>query len=80
MHQEHKAGDKLYVDFAGKKLSITDKETGEIAAVEVFVAILGASQLTHVEAVASSRKTSFKSVKTPFIISVVYRQPSCRIT
>jgi transposase len=42
MHMDHKAGDKLYVDFAGQKLSITDKETGEIIAVEVFVAILGA--------------------------------------
>ena len=59
MHQEHKAGDKLYVDFAGEKLSITDKETGEITAVEVFVAILGASQLTYVEAVASQQKEDF---------------------
>lgn len=46
MHMDHKAGDKLYVDFAGEKMHITDKETGEIIAVEVFVAILGASQLT----------------------------------
>ena len=28
MHLDHKAGDKLYVDFAGEKLCITDKETG----------------------------------------------------
>ena len=43
MHQEHKTDDKLYVDFAGEKLSITDKETGEVTAAEFFVAILGAS-------------------------------------
>jgi transposase len=59
MHMDHKAGDKLYVDFAGQKLSITDKETGEIIAVEVFVAILGASQLTYVEAVLSQQKEDF---------------------
>lgn len=59
MHMDHKAGDKLYVDFAGEKLSITDKETGEVIAVEVFVGILGASQLTYVEAVLSQQKEDF---------------------
>jgi len=59
MHQDHKAGDKLYVDFAGVKLSLTDKETGEVTEVEVFVAILGASQLTYVEAVMSQQKEDF---------------------
>lgn len=59
MHIDHKAGDKLYVDFAGEKLSITDKETGEVTPVEVFIAILGASQLTYVEAVMSQQKEDF---------------------
>ena len=59
MHMDHKVGDKLYVDFAGDKLSIVDKQTGEIQAVEVFVAILGASQLTYVEAVMSQQKEDF---------------------
>lgn len=59
MHMEHKAGDKLYVDFAGNKLSIVDKQTGEVQEVEVFVAILGASQLTYVEAVMSQQKEDF---------------------
>jgi hypothetical protein len=36
MHMDHKAGDKLYVDFAGEKLSYTDKDTGEVIAVEVL--------------------------------------------
>lgn len=36
----HKAGDKLYIDFAGKKLSYTDKDTGELVKCEVFVACL----------------------------------------
>ena len=59
MHMEHKAGDKLYVDFAGDKLSIVDKQTGEITPVEIFVAILGASQLTYVEAVMTQQKEDF---------------------
>lgn len=59
MHMEHKAGDKLYVDFAGDKLSIVDQQTGELKPVEVFVAILGASQLTYVEAVMTQQKEDF---------------------
>ena len=59
MHMEHKAGDKMYIDFAGEKLSITDKDTGEVQSVEVFVAILGCSQLTYVEAVATQRREDF---------------------
>lgn len=59
MRIEHKAGDKLYVDFAGEKLTIVDKQTGQVQGVEVFVAILGASQLTYVEAVMSQQKEDF---------------------
>ncbi len=59
MHLEHKAGDKLYIDFAGDKLSILDTDSGEIVDVEVFVAVLGCSQLTYVEAVHSQKKEDF---------------------
>jgi transposase len=59
MHMEHKVGDKMYVDFAGDKLCIVDKQTGEIQDVEVFVAILGASQYTYVEAVMTQQKEDF---------------------
>jgi transposase len=59
MHRTHKVGDKLFVDFAGKKLSYTDRETGEVIDVEVFVAVLGASQLTYIEAVSSQQKEEF---------------------
>jgi len=55
MHIDHKAGDKMFVDYAGNKLSIVDRRTGEIRPVEVFVAILGASQLTYVEASLSQK-------------------------
>ena len=56
MHFNHKAGDKIYVDYAGEKLHLVDIETGEQKSVEVFVAILGCSQLTYVEASYSQQK------------------------
>jgi transposase len=59
MHMTHKAGDKLFVDYAGEKLQVIDTATGEIKNVEVFVAILGASQLTYVEAVESQNMEDF---------------------
>lgn len=59
MHMEHKVGDKMYVDFAGDHLSIVDKQTGEIQDVEIFVAVLGASQYTYVEAVMTQQKEDF---------------------
>lgn len=56
MHIEHKAGDKMFADFTGKKFEIVDRHTGEITEAECFVALLGASQYTYVEAVASQKK------------------------
>ena len=56
MHQDHKAGDKMFVDFAGEHLKMIDPITGAEKEVEVFIAILGASQLTYVEAVESQQK------------------------
>ena len=47
---EHKAGDKLYVDYTGDKLHLTDTDTGELLPVEVFVGILPCSQLIYVRA------------------------------
>ena len=59
MHIHHKAGDKMYVDYAGKTLEIIDQESGEIIEVQFFVAILGASQLTYAEASMSQKKEDF---------------------
>ena len=59
MHMEHKSGDKMYVDYAGKMLSLVDKETGEEQTVEFFVAILGASQYTYAEASRSQQKEDY---------------------
>ena len=55
MHIDHKAGEKLFVDYAGDKLAIVDPDNGAVQRVETFVAILGANQLTYVEASASQQ-------------------------
>ena len=52
MRQVHKAGEKMFVDFAGMQPSLVDSVTGEVTKVELFVAVLGASSYTYAEAVA----------------------------
>jgi transposase len=61
MHIEHKAGDKMYVDFAGSKLAVTNPETGEITEKEVYVSVLGSSQLAYIEAVHSQKIADWAS-------------------
>ena len=53
MRGEHRAGEKLFVDFAGQTLPIVDPDTGEVWQAQLFVAVLGASSYTYAEAVAS---------------------------
>jgi len=43
MRQHHVAGDKVFVDYSGKKISIVDPTTGEVRDAEIFIAVLGAS-------------------------------------
>src|SRR5215471_11437008 len=50
MRQSHRAGEKLFVDWAGAKITIYDRETGEAHPASLFVAVLGASSYTYVEA------------------------------
>jgi len=59
MHMNHKAGDKMFIDYAGKTLEVVDKATGEATEVQFYVAILGASQYTYAEASMSQRKEDF---------------------
>lgn len=51
MRQTHRAGEKMFVDFSGGGLEIVDPKTGEISTAKLFVAVLGASNLTYVEPV-----------------------------
>jgi transposase len=50
MRQVHKAGEKLFVDYAGQTMPVIDRKTGEIHQAPVFVATLGASNYTYTEA------------------------------
>ena len=50
MRQVHRAGEKLFVDFSGKRPHLVDPQTGEESPVELFVGVLGASGLIYAEA------------------------------
>lgn len=53
MRQEHRAGEKMFVDFAGQTMPLVNRTTGEISEAEVFVAALGASNYTYALATVS---------------------------
>ena len=55
MRQLHRAGEKLFVDFSGKRPHIVDRRTGEVIAVELFVGALGASCYTYAEATPTQK-------------------------
>lgn len=50
LRQIHKAGEKMFVDYAGQTIPITSPETGEVREAQIFVAVLGASNYTFSEA------------------------------
>ena len=50
MRQVHRAGEKCFVDYAGQKPRLIDPTTGEVVEVELFAAVLGASNYTYAEA------------------------------
>ena len=49
MRQEHRAGEKVFVDYCDGP-AIVDQETGEVIATQMFVAVWGASNYTYAEA------------------------------
>lgn len=59
MRLEHLAGDKLFVDFAGKQMHYIDRETGEVVPCQIFVASLPFSDYCFVMAVRSQRVDDF---------------------
>jgi len=50
LRQEHRAGEKLFVDYAGQTVPIIDPSTGEVLQAQIFIAALGASNYTFAEA------------------------------
>ncbi len=59
LRQDYKAGEKLFVDYAGDTIPIHDPVTGEITPAYLFVATLGASNYSYVEAVLSRELPSW---------------------
>ncbi len=59
MRQVHRAGEKTFVDYARQRPSLVDPATGALVAVELFVAVLGASNYTYAEATLTQRSVDF---------------------
>ena len=59
MRQTHRAGEKLFVDWAGSKLPLIDPKTGEVWEAPLFVAVLGASNYTYAEATLDQQMGSW---------------------
>src|SRR5262249_58787252 len=55
MRQSHRAGEKLFVDYAGQGMPVINSHSGEVHEVAIFVAVLGASNYTYAEATWSQR-------------------------
>jgi transposase len=53
LRQQHRAGEKLFLDYAGQTVPIIDPKTGEIQEAQIFIATLGASNYTFAEATLS---------------------------
>lgn len=59
MHIDHIAGDKMFIDYTGKKMEYLDLTTRQIIQTEIYVSILSASQLTYAEASISQNQEDF---------------------
>ena len=59
MRQTHIGGEKVFVDYAGPTVAITDQQTGEVNQAVIFVGVLGASNYTYAEATRSRSLTDW---------------------
>jgi len=59
MRQNHKAGEKGFIDYAGSTMSIHNSKTGEVSQAQIFVMVLGASDLAYVEATHTQQTRDF---------------------
>ena len=59
LRQNHRAGEKMFVDYAGQTVEIVDPKTGEMRQASIFVAVLGASNYTYAEATESQNLQSW---------------------
>jgi transposase len=65
MRLNHKAGEKMFVDYTGQKMPVIDSKTGEVREAEIFVAVLGASSYTYAEAQWHQDRGVSSSSKSP---------------
>lgn len=59
MRQTHIAGEKVFIDFSGMTMGVTNRDTGEVSEVQIFVGVLGASDYPYVKALPSQSKKDF---------------------
>jgi transposase len=64
MRQDHRAGDKLFVDYAGQTVPLVNRQTGELTEAQIFVAVLGASNYTYAEATLTQTLPDFIAAHT----------------
>src|SRR5262249_6725420 len=76
MRQEHRAGEKLFVDYAGDKVPVVDSKTGTITEASIFVAVLGASNYTYAgsDLESGSRLMGFGPTFAPWSTSVDHQR------
>lgn len=59
LRQRHVGGEKLFIDYAGRKVRIVDRKTGEVWYAPLFVCTLGASSYTYAELTRGEDQRSF---------------------
>jgi transposase len=59
MHIEYKAGERMFTDYAGDTMPITDPSTGEIRRANIFVSSLGASNYIYTEGSENMQEASW---------------------
>ena len=55
LRQDHRAGEKVFIDYSGDGIPIVDPATGDVSEAALFVAVLGASSYTYAEATSSQK-------------------------
>ncbi len=76
MHQHHEPGEKMFIDFAGDTVRVYGSNTGEVIEAQIFVAVLGYSNYTYVEAMY---KQDSRSVINAVVNSLKYFKGSPRV-
>ena len=64
MRQRHRPGEKVFIDFSGKRPHLVERDSGELIPVELFVAVLGASSYTYAEATRTQQLPDWVGANT----------------